>query len=79
MRPNQHKDAERALDAAQGAFTRAAAALTMEHRMAERDGFLVTAILEGAYAMMKLAQGDLGERGLEKATEYLKELRKGTP
>lgn len=73
-RRNRYNDAQHALDEARDAFTRAAAALTSGNRLHDRSA-LASALLEGSYGMMRLAQGDLGERALDEATEYLKTLR----
>lgn len=73
-RRNRYNDAQHALDEARDAFTRAAAALTSGNR---RDrSALASALLEGSYGMMKLAQGDIDERAMEEAVAHLKVLRK---
>ena len=75
-RRNRFNDAQHALDEARDAFTRAAAALTSGNRLHDRSA-LATAVLEGAYGMMRLAQGDIDERAMEEAVAHIKQLRKG--
>lgn len=72
--PNPYVEAQLSLDNARDAFIRAAAALSQPVR-SDKDS-VVTAILEGAYGLMKTMEADPKGVSVEKARDYLKKIRK---
>lgn len=74
MSYKEHENRARLVREAQNAFTRAAAALIEWPR--DRSA-LPAAILEGSFAILKLAKADQpDERGLAEAVEVLHEIQK---